>query len=99
MPIKNYKDVQQMFSNVDASGAPHKNFWRDLSYDQFVNGNVPGVAGVKILVKGKPQESALIRALSDDDFEYGRMPLGGPYYSKEKIDELAKWIENNCPEF
>jgi hypothetical protein len=98
MPISSYQDVQKMFSNVDASGAPHGNFWLKLSYEQFINGNVPGISpAMKILIVGKPEQSVLIQALSDDNFKYGRMPLGGPYYSQQQIDDLAAWIRNGCP--
>jgi hypothetical protein len=98
MPITSFKDVQKLFSNVDASGAPHGNFWQKLTYEQFINGNVPGInPPMKILVVGKPEQSVLIQAISDDDFQYGRMPLGGPYYSKQEIDDLADWIKKGCP--
>ena len=50
-------------------GPPHKQFWDTMSYDDFVNGNVPGVLDpttnqpMKILVIGNSKASNLILAL------------------------------------
>jgi len=50
-------------------GPPHKQFWNTPVYDDFVNGNVPGVTDsttnlpMKILVIGSSKTSNLILAL------------------------------------
>lgn len=77
MAIKFFADVQQFFSGIDASGAPHGNFWKQsedplASYCSFVDGDVPGgqatanpVTGkaLPILSKGDGEGSNIILAL------------------------------------
>lgn len=108
--LNSYADVQAMFNKfvsdhntIHIGDAPHADFWNSLTYDQFVDGNVPGVDGdVKILVKGDPDHSNIITILrgtltlpSGDAFP--RMPEGGPFMTTE-IDSLADWIKRNCPQ-
>ena len=88
-----------------AEFAPHGVFWQTLSYDQCVNGNMPGIAGapVKILVSGASSQSNIIHALKGEGIfapggRFRRMPAGGPYFSEEQIKEIADWIEAGCPE-
>ena len=52
-------------SHVTPGGAPHGIFWNTLTYDQFVNGNVPGVQGgtIPILKSGSADDSNLIKIL------------------------------------
>jgi hypothetical protein len=105
--LYSYKDVQDLFNNFIAANAiaiddaPHGAFWNDLSYEQFVNGNVPNVAGVKILVSGKSADSNLIKILKGPltvgSQQFRRMPGGGPFMSDEMIASLADWIDRNCP--
>jgi hypothetical protein len=75
--IQSFADVQKFFAPIDASGAPHGNFWNQnadpkVSYKLFVNGDVPGGsqtanpntgAALPILSKGKGEESNIIYAL------------------------------------
>jgi len=106
--LNSYQDVQAFFNSflrtngIDVSGAPHGAFWNSLKYDQFVNGDVPGVAGVKILVKGNAAQSNIVAILKNainiqgvGTFE--RMPAGGPFMSDDLIASLADWIDRNCP--
>jgi hypothetical protein len=106
--LNSYKDVQDFFNNFIAANsisiddAPHGAFWNTLTYDQFVNGNVPGVAGpVKILVSGSAANSNLIKILQGpltvSGHSFPRMPVGGPFMSAEMIATLADWIDRNCP--
>jgi hypothetical protein len=77
MAINNFADVQNFFSTIDASQAPHGNFWQQsddpqASYLAFVNGNVPGGSQtanpdtnqpLPILIKGDGEHSNIIYAL------------------------------------
>jgi hypothetical protein len=73
-----------------------------VAYDAFVTGTVPGVDGVKILVKGDADHSNLVQILKGpitvggQSFE--QMPAGGPYLSAELINAFADWINRGCPQ-
>lgn len=45
--LKSWQDVQSFLTanGGQAGSAPHKAFWTTLTYDQFVNGNVPDFSG------------------------------------------------------
>jgi hypothetical protein len=106
---------QVLTANNEQSGvrvSPHKAFWSTLTYDQFVNGNVPGVADpnsgdpMPILVKGNSAQSNLILALQGvgpifgPEGAIGQMPANGPpFFSAEQIGAIAAWIDNGCPQF
>ncbi len=106
-PLTSYADVQAMFNTfvttngIDLGGSPHAAFW-SLDYNAFVTGDVPGVAGVKILVKGDADHSSLVQILKGPitvggkDFE--QMPTGGPFLSADMISALADWINRGCPQ-
>jgi hypothetical protein len=115
--LKSYAEVQALLNGFMKRNkgkiefAPHEAFWNDMSYRQFVEGNVPGVTGpagepLKILIVGNAGESNIIRALrgvrgSIFDREkgaIGRMPPIGPFMTEEEIDRLADWIDRGCPE-
>jgi hypothetical protein len=106
--LNSFADVQALFNNfitsnrTDLSGAPHADFWNG-TYDAFVNGDVPNVAGVKILVKGDPDHSNLITILRGPLTIGGRtidqMPAdGSPFMSADLINALADWIKRGCPQ-
>jgi hypothetical protein len=92
-------------------GGPHKQFWDTLTFDQFKNGNVPGVTDpntqqpMKILVVGNSKASNLIMALSGatgtvfdpNTGAIGQMPFGGTAFTPEQIKPIADWIDANCP--
>ena len=95
------------------AGSPHQAFWSTLSYDQFVNGNVPGVTDpntgqpMPILVKGNSKASNFILALQgapNTPFDpntgaFGPMPANGPpYFTAEQIAPIAEWIDAGCPQ-
>ena len=52
MALTSFAQVQAFIAQVladnkeDASGAPHGNFWSDLTYEEFTTGNVPNVDSV-----------------------------------------------------
>lgn len=117
--LKQYPEVQKFLADVlsrnneDASAAIHGAFWATLSYDNFVNGNVPGVKDpttkqpMKILIKGNSAQSNIILALrgaSGTPFDpntgaFGQMPGDGPpFFATEEIEAIADWIDSGCPQ-
>jgi hypothetical protein len=106
LPLHSYADVQAMLSTfvaasgIDLTGSPHGTFWMG-DYDSFTTGDVPGVPGVKILIKGDAAHSNLVQILKGPITIVGRnfeqMPAGGPFLPAEMIDALADWINRGCP--
>jgi hypothetical protein len=116
-PINSYDDVKKVITNFILDNgitlnSQHGFFWNSMKYDDFINGEVPGITDgcgnpihLQILVKGKPDESNIIRALRgtpplfSSTGSIGQMPAGTAItMSKDQIDALAKWIENGCPQ-
>jgi hypothetical protein len=110
LALPNFAAVQKFFSGVQIGNAPHGAFW-NTSYNNFVNGNVPGVVDpnnnpIPILVSGFSGQSNIIFALSgtpntwwDPNANvFGQMPYGGPYFSTAQIQQLADWINAGCPQ-
>jgi hypothetical protein len=117
-PLNSFADVQQFLSRVvtdnhetlELQNAPHKAFWNTLTYDQFVNGNIPHVHNpgtgdpILILVKGKSDQSNIIMALGGTgpifgpSGRVGQMPPRGTKFTADQIASLAKWIDAGCPE-
>ena len=107
--LNSYHDVQKFFDDfiaahqISIDDAPHAAFWNTLTYDQFVNGDVPGVSvPVKILVSGSSATSNLVKILQGPITVGGRtfrrMPDHSPtFMSPEMIATLADWIDRNCP--
>lgn len=118
-PLNSFADVQQFIAQVlvqsNQQGAvgfsPHKAFWSRLTYDQFVNGNVPNVTDstthqpVPILVAGNSAQSNLIMALKGtgpfgSDGPFSQMPANGPpFFTDDQIASIAAWIDAGCPQF
>ena len=117
--LNTFADVQHFIDQIlidnnekSAVGfSPHKAFWLTLTYDQFVNGNVPHVTEpgtgnpLPILVKGNSAQSNLILALQGSGplFSPGgafrRMPANGPpFFTVDQITSIANWIDAGCPE-
>ncbi len=116
MAIGSFAQLRSFLDNVistnnqstDVPRSPHDAFWNNLSYDQFVNGNTPGVdPPVKILIIGNSAQSNLILSLRGagplfdpkiDPNNYGQMPSDGPpYFTGSQIAEIAAWIDAGCP--
>jgi len=117
-PLHSFAAVQSFISqllsqNKEQGGvgfSPHKAFWKTLTYDQFVNGNVPGVSDpntgkpIPILVKGNSAQSNLILALQGigpifGPAQFGQMPANGPpFFSADEIASIAAWIDSGCPQ-
>ena len=76
MAINNFADVQNFFSAIDASQAPHGNFWKqnsdpNVSYQAFVNGDVPGGSQTANPDTGKPLP-ILIKAMASIRISFTR---------------------------
>lgn len=117
-PLNSFADVQQFLTQVVADNhevlllqnSPHKAFWNTLTFDEFVNGNIPHVHNpdtgdpIPILVKGKSDQSNIIMALSGTgpifgpDGPVGQMPPGGTKFTADQITSIANWIDAGCPE-
>jgi hypothetical protein len=118
-PLNSFADVQQFISQALSQNneqdavpfSPDKAFWSALTYDQFVNGNVPGVTDpntgnpMPILVKGNSVQSNLILALQGGgplfgpNGAIGQMRANGPpYFSEDQIASIAAWIDKGCPQ-
>jgi hypothetical protein len=106
--LNSYQDVQSFFNDFIAANqipiddSPHLAFWDTLTYDEFVNGDVPNAAGVKILIVGNSADSNLVKilrgSLTVGTASFRRMPGGGPFMSEDMIASLADWIDRGCPE-
>lgn len=116
--LNSYDDVKNIINKfLDDNRIPldhhHKRFWNTMSYPQFTTDEVPDIFDADtgdplhfpILVKGKPDESNLIKALrgtpgtpfDPNNGSIGRMPVGGPQMPPELIDAIADWIQRGCP--
>jgi hypothetical protein len=120
MALTSYADVQAFITAVLAqngeqggvAAAPHQDFWATLSYNDFVNGPVPGVQDpgtggpLPILVKGNSAQSNLILSLrgqgplfDPNTGTFGQMPANGPpMFTSDQVQQLADWIDAGCPE-
>jgi len=92
--------------------SPHKAFWNSLTYEQFINGTVPGVLDpitkkpITILVNGNSASSNLILSLKGQgplfdpkNGAFGQMPANGPpMFTDAQIQHIADWIDAGCPE-
>ena len=64
---------------------------------QELSGSV--LSGVRAVEPGIPgRETQLVRALARTVGTSGRMPLRGPFLSREEIDEMVAWIDGGMPE-
>lgn len=117
--LSSYLEVQKFIAQVlavnnqtgDVAASPHKAFWSNLTYDQFVGGNVPGVLDpntgnpMPILVKANSARSNIIMALRgigpifNSNGPFGQMPADGPpFFTDDQISSIANWIDANCPQ-
>jgi len=73
-------------------------FW-NLTRDEFVAATV---YGQQVVVPGRPEDSALIKALRGlapfDGSRFPRMPTGGPYVNDADITFIEQWIRDGAPD-
>jgi len=116
--LKSYTDVQALLNdfmkrnNGPIEFAPHGAYWNEMSYKQFIEGNVPEVSDpatgkpLKVLIVRNARESNIIMALRGtkgsifdrETGSIGRMPPTGLFMSDEEINRLADWIDRGCPD-
>jgi hypothetical protein len=114
MPLNSFADVQAFITQVmkdnqedgGLPASPHKDFWNQLTYSQFTQGNVPGVnPPLPILVVGNSAASNLILSLQGkgplfdpNTGTIGQMPANGPpMFTADQIKQIADWIDAGCP--
>jgi hypothetical protein len=57
------------------------------------------LSGIRAIEPGIPgRETALVRSLARAIGTSGRMPLRGPFLSREETDEIVAWIDSGTPE-
>jgi hypothetical protein len=115
--LNTFADVQVFINQVlkdnhnDTMPAqsPHKAFWSTMTYDEFVNGDVPNTTDdngnpIPILVKGKSAESNIIFALTGtgplfgpDDVGIMPPPNPGIAFTHDQVQSIANWIDAGCP--
>ena len=72
----------------------HRYYWN--SPQELAESVLSGVRAIEPGVPGR--ETQLVRALARAVRTFGRMPLRGPFLSREETDELASWIDAGMPE-
>jgi hypothetical protein len=103
--LQNYMNCMINYYSTDIADAPHHAFWNNLTYDEFINGNVPGVSPpVKILEIGNGDNSNIVQALQGvgplfgPNGSIGKMPYDGTGpWTSEQIQPLIDWINAKCP--
>jgi hypothetical protein len=115
--LNNFPDVQKFISDIltqngDSglpNASPHKAFWSTMTYDQFVNGNVPNTSAgghpIPILKIGDSASSNIILALSGAGPIFGStgsagiMPPDGEgtQWTTDQVKSIANWIDAGCP--
>jgi hypothetical protein len=114
--LSSFLDVQNFINGILAqnhntgmpAGSPHKAFWSTMTYDEFVNGNVPNTSDdngnpIPILVKGNSAASNIISALSGTGPLFGPVDVGimppnpGVAFTPDQVKSIANWIDANCP--
>ena len=95
-----FSDVQTILENAvqgDNIGQ-HGNFWRNKTRDQFV---ALMVMGMQLLVVGDSANSNLIKSLKGlppfDGTFAPQMPEGYAPVPDPQIQQIAAWIDANCP--
>ena len=57
------------------------------------------LSGVRAIEPGVPgRDTQLVRSLARAVLTFGRMPLRGPFLSREEVEEVITWIDDGMPE-
>lgn len=101
-----FADVVSLLDGLVADRAGHLGFhgafWRGVSRDVFVN--TPPIRDIVPIVVGDSANSGIVQALrgegsfSPENGCLSRMPVDGPFLTREEIDAIARWIDRGCPE-
>jgi hypothetical protein len=115
-PLNSFADVKKFIDKVlsdnhnSVGGAKHGAFWNTLSYNDFINGDVPNELDpannqpVRILVKGDSTKSNLIFALLGIGPTFGptgsigQMPKFATPFTLDQVKSIAAWIDKGCPQ-
>jgi hypothetical protein len=80
--VQAYLDAIANKANLSIDGSPHGTFWK-VSYQQFVQGLVPGVKcngqDIPLINAASPLQTAFRLILGGDFCKKGQMPDGGPF--------------------
>ncbi len=116
-PLQSYADVQKCLDTfVEENGvpigfSPHGAFWQTMTYEQFVQDNIPGVSDpgtgmpLKVLIIKDGDHSNLVMALrgtigtifDPNSGSIGRMPPSGPFMTDNDIQRIVDWINAGAP--
>jgi hypothetical protein len=100
-------DILETAVNGETIKAPHGNFWRGLSLDQFV---ALRVLGQQLIVRNDAANSALVKALRGKPpfgsdvvprpagAIFRRMPAGRAPVPEQSIAFIEGWINAGCPD-
>ena len=100
-------DILENAVNGETIKAPHHNFWRGQTLDQFV---ALKILGQQLIVPNDSAKSALVKALrgrapfgADVDPRppgaiFRRMPAGRPPVPEQSIAFIEAWIDAGCPD-
>ena len=72
----------------------HRYYWD--SAEELAESVLSGVRAIEPGVPGR--ETQLVRSLARAVLTFGRMPLRGPFLSREEVDEIVTWIDSGMPE-
>ena len=86
-------------------GGPHGTFWRNKTRDEFV---ALAILELPIVTLGQGDSSNMVKALRGQapfgvdvgtaNAQFRRMPAGRPPVPDDQIREIARWIDDGCPE-
>jgi len=100
-------DILENAVNGEDIKAPHRNFWRGQTLDQFV---ALKILGQQLVVSGDAAKSALVKALRGNapfgsdvvprppGAIFRRMPAGRPPVPEASIAFIEDWINTGCPD-
>jgi len=78
----------------DPSPGIHEYYWDTA---QELKDSV--LSGYRSIEPGVPgRETALVRSLARAIGNFGRMPLRGPFVSREEVQEIVTWIDTGMPD-
>jgi len=98
--FKTYIDKILNDNNNNINGAPHGAFWDNMTEEQFLTGNVPGIPNaVRICIPGNGKGSNIVQALQGVGLftgtPYPQMPADGPpYFTAAQIQPIIDWIDS-----
>jgi len=104
MTVSSFADVQKFFSGIDASQAPHGNFWNQStdpkeSYDLFVKGDVPGGSATANPDTGQPLPILIVGDGEHSNSIYALRGTAGTCWDKNNPNSAFGQMPYNGPYF